>query len=161
MSLTRHLGKGISGLLAYESPGLHRDSANHDHVLSLAFRGIPARVSEACTEILTAHVVAFNAYVGYVGLEELLHFDFPHTQGKVDARHQVYRVHQAMFLDETLSRRAFGLTATALRARLAPFARLVSPLGSGILFVLSTDVLSLEQSNGLNQAASQALRCVE
>jgi len=102
MSLTRHLGKGVRGSLFYDTPGPHRDSCGHDHVLELTFQANRTSAQDACLRILPAYAAAFQAYVGHVGIEELLHHDFPLPESKVDFRHQVFRIHQAMFLDKVL-----------------------------------------------------------
>src|SRR4029078_9596476 len=80
------------------------------------------------------------------------------TAKDIDGRDTVYRFHAVNYFDETLCRRAFGMSASTVVSKLENRIERAEEISVGALLVLAAVVVQREELIALDRAAKAALR---
>jgi hypothetical protein len=144
--LTPALDTPATAAITYASrlPKSLRDAASSDDVLTIVLESDGQERLDLCRGGFLRIATAFGAYRAAVVTDlDLALDDFETTSalarstGKdVDGRDSVYRFHPANFLDDTLCRRAFDLSAGQVVARIGTLCAVARVEAGGALLIL-------------------------
>lgn len=158
IKVSKILGNGLKGDLVYQLRRPFRDEAAHDDWMNVSFDPTRINYEELVYSVFPKYVSAFGAYYGEISDDEFIFMDHAaRSRLKVDKRNALYRIAPVTFWDASFCRRAMRMDVETVEARLSGKVEKVSRLGSGILIVLSSQILPTEAMDKLCWSAKQLL----
>ena len=150
ISISKLLGKGISGRVYYVYRRELEDLGMHDDFLDMSFNPEKVDYKQLVCEVLPTIIIAFNAYFVEVGDTEFCHVDFDaESAAGGDSRSRVYRIRPVFFLDNILCDRAFGLQPDVIARRIENYVEKVMFINNGIYTVANSQPLRFEEADKL------------
>ncbi|MDC6171350.1 hypothetical protein [Paucibacter sp. XJ19-41] len=151
-------GPGLKGSVHYSFRGLDADSAYADDFINLAFNPRKIDYQQLVEQIFIKYVQAMNAYFAEISDDEFIFQDYDERKRlKIDARHGLYRIPAVLYARDDFCRRALGLGAAEVQARLNDRVATSELIQGGVLIVLSRDVLTAPEMDALSTKAKSAL----
>lgn len=150
-SISKLLGKGISGRVYYVYRRDFEDLGMHDDFCDMSFNPERVDYKQLVCEVLPRLILAFHAYFAQVGDTEFGHMDFDaeRTAGMGDTRFGVFRIRPVSFFDKILCQRAFGLQPDEIAKRLESHVEKVTLLEGGVYILGSSQPLRIEEADKL------------
>lgn len=151
VSVSKLLGKGVSGRAYYVFRREFEDLGMHDDFFDMSFNPAKWDYRQFAYDVLPKYIVAFDAYFAQVGHVEFGHVDFDAERnfGSGDTRFGVYRVRPVSFFDRILCERAFGINPREIAARLQGSVESVELLQDGVYVIGSSQVMKFEEADSL------------
>lgn len=158
VKLKKYLHQGWTGTITYKfrEPNAEDRAYNDDHI-TLDFLPKKQDYQRIIGEIFPRLIVAFRAYRVQILDERFYHLDFE-RQRAVNDRHGVYRIFPVAFYDRELCLRAFNLSSEEIVVRLAGKAESVRLFQDGVLLVVRSNPLTLEEAESVDLSIREALK---
>lgn len=157
VQLSKVLPKGCHGYMCYSFRGKDYliDAGRVDDSINICFYPQKIDYTLLVNQLFPQIVQAFGCYRACIADEDLTPNDYNVISDMVisgrangldiDGRDTVYRINAVNFYDGRLCMRAFGLTPQQIYERLQGHVEQVSLLGSGVLIIYSSSILSDEE----------------
>jgi hypothetical protein len=168
LDLTSCLKPGIAGAVTFASrlSAAVVDKALADDVLVLRLDVASVDLRLFSLQNFAELVEIFRPYRAVIVTDVDLDLDdFEHisqeaqrTAKDIDGRDTVYRFHAVNYFDETLCRRAFGMSASTVVSKLENRIERAEEISVGALLVLASGLVQRDELIALDRAAKAALR---
>lgn len=144
VTLTNSLVSGIKGSLHYVYRGGLRDDPMWDDYMNFEFNPATIQYTTLLGGGIQRYVRAFGAYYAFIGNREFAQLDFNEWR-KFNGRDHVFRMNQVCFMDRELCNRSFKMEPEQIAAMLEGELERVELLCGGILLVICTTPLEVDQ----------------
>lgn len=151
--LNRLLGDGIKGDVMY-SFRRHLSPEDDDRVY-LEFNPKKVNCQILCKQIFEKYVSIFSPYMASVFNEDVTHYDYE-NRGKYDLK-KFFRFNPIFFIDEQYCLEKIGMSLAAFKMKIANEVEHVELSNNGIIVVVNSRILNLDESNDLNVRLQKAV----
>ncbi|KAA9338329.1 hypothetical protein F0P96_05705 [Hymenobacter busanensis] len=155
-SFHKCLSKGIRGHVFYRYRNMLADTSGHDDYLYFEFNARKIDFRYIVDSVLPALIRSFNAYYGYLAIEELIYVDFNKSRHR-DYRKELVRFYPVFFMSDELCTKALGFTARSVKAKLENTPTKTELLNDGILLISSYSPLTVAESARVDTALNSLL----